>query len=320
MVSKKKGAGSTKRNLKKTKQNSRRRACGCIQAHFGLLDKHPEFRFKKADIESFTANCRRAGNSSYRQGVIKIPVVVHVLYRTKTENISDNQIKSQITALNKDFRAKNTDVSKVPAPFKTYVSDARVEFTLAKKDPKGKPTKGITRTKTANHSFGIDDEVKSPKTGGVNPWDTANYLNIWVCTLGGGLLGYAQFPGGPKETDGVVVLNTAFGTNGTAAAPFNKGRTTTHEIGHFLNLSHIWGESLVPTCTDSDYVDDTPNQFGPNYGEPSFPSSSCSNSPDGDMFMNYMDYVDDKAMFMFTNDQVERMQAALAGPRKELGA
>ena len=134
------------------------------------------------------------------------------------------------------------------------------------------------------------------------------------------MLGYAQFPGGPEDTDGVVIRNTAFGAKGTAQGPFDKGRTTTHEIGHFLNLSHIWGESRIPTCSDSDFIDDTPNQFSPNNGKPTFPHISCDNGPHGgDMFMNYMDYVDDDSMFTFSHGQVARMQAVLASERTELG-
>jgi hypothetical protein len=134
--------------------------------------------------------------------------------------------------------------------------------------------------------------------------------------LGGGLLGYAQFPGGPAATDGVVILNTAFGSVGTAAAPYNLGRTATHEIGHWLNLRHIWGDT--EDCSGSDFVDDTPNAQQPNYGKPTFPHVSCNNAPNGDMFMNYMDYVDDDAMVMFTKGQIARMQATLAGPRNSL--
>jgi hypothetical protein len=142
-------------------------------------------------------------------------------------------------------------------------------------------------------------------------------LNIWVCTLGGGLLGYAQFPGGPLATDGVVILNTAFGTSGTATAPFNRGRSATHEIGHWLNLRHIWGDT--EHCEGTDFVTDTPNAKQPNFGKPTFPHVSCSNGPNGDMFMNYMDYTDDDSMFMFTAGQVTRMSATLDGPRSSLG-
>jgi hypothetical protein len=132
------------------------------------------------------------------------------------------------------------------------------------------------------------------------------------------LLGYAQFPGGPPGTDGVVILNAAFGTTGTATAPYNLGRSATHEVGHWLNLRHIWGDT--EDCSGTDFVDDTPNAQHPNYGKPTFPHISCTNGPNGDMFMNYMDYVDDAAMFMFTAGQVVRMQATLAGPRAPLVA
>ena len=129
----------------------------------------------------------------------------------------------------------------------------------------------------------------------MDAWPSAQYLNLWVCPLAGGLLGYAQFPGGPAATDGVVILHSAFGINGTAAAPFNLGRTATHEIGHWLNLNHIWGDDGTG-CSGTDNVADTPNQGGPNYGAPTFPHLSCSNGPNGDLFVNYMDYVDDRAI------------------------
>jgi hypothetical protein len=219
--------------------------------------------------------------------------------------------------LNKDYRATNSDKSKVPSVWTGLVSDVRVQFALATKDPQGKATTGITRTKTTRTSFGTGDTVKSKSTGGENAWPSKKYLNIWVCTLSGGLLGYAQFPGGPSKTDGIVILNTAFGTKGTAKAPFNLGRSATHEIGHWLNLRHIWGDT--EDCSGSDFVSDTPNAQGPNYGKPKFPHVSCSNGPNGDMFMNYMDYVDDDSMVMFTSQQVVRMQATLDGPRNSIG-
>ncbi len=138
-----------------------------------------------------------------------------------------------------------------------------------------------------------------------------------MCTLGGGLLGYAQFPGGSPATDGVVILNTAFGTKGTATAPFNLGRSATHEIGHWLNLRHIWGDT--EHCEGTDFVEDTPNAQQPNFNKPTFPHISCNNGPNGDMFMNYMDYVDDDSMVMFTSGQVSRMSATLDGPRSSIG-
>ena len=297
----------------------KRRTCACLQVHYGLLDRYPQFRINQARLEQETRLFVNLGTAAMRAGIRRIPVVVHVVYRTAAENITAAQINSQISVLNKDFRARNTDINKVPAPFLNLVSDSRIEFFLATTDPNGNPTTGITRTRTDRSSFPQDDSVKSSATGGIEPWDTSKYLNIWVCRLSSPLLGYAQFPGGPPETDGAVILHTAFGTRGSARAPFNKGRTTTHEVGHYLNLSHIWGESRFNTCDDDDFVEDTPNQFGPNGGTPTFPHISCNNGPNGDMFMNYMDYVDDKAMFMFTQGQVARMQACLDYARSQLG-
>jgi hypothetical protein len=289
-----------------------RRMCATVENYFRLLDIFPELRFRQAALEGFTRAARDSGGRTLRAGPITIPVVVHVVYRTDTENISDAQVQSQIDVLNQDFMATNTDINKVPPPFTDLVGNPQIRFELA--------ANGIIRKQTEQPSFGVNDTVKSSATGGSDPRDTNRYLNIWVCTLGRSLLGYAQFPGGPPETDGVVILNRAFGTRGTAAAPFDKGRTATHEIGHYLNLSHIWGESRFDNCTDSDFVDDTPNQFGPNTGKPSFPRRSCSRSQHGDMFMNYMDYVDDDSMFMFTLGQVVRMRAALESERAGLAS
>lgn len=282
-----------------------------------LSEMDPGFRARQIDIETYTARSLLFGEVS-RVRLSIIPVVVHVVYNQPSENISDRQIRSQISALNQDFRARNPDRSKVPTIWKPLVADAKMQFSLATKDPAGSPTNGIIRKRTSRTSFGTGDTVKRNADGGVDPWPTDKYLNIWVCTLSGGLLGYAQFPGGPPETDGVVIRNTAFGKTGTAAAPFNKGRTATHEIGHWLNLRHIWGDTN--DCSGSDYVPDTPGAQSPNYGKPTFPHASCNNGPNGDMFVNYMDYVDDDAMFMFTSAQVARMVATLTGPRSSIVA
>jgi hypothetical protein len=285
--------------------------------HEYLAETKPEYRERRLAVEEASRNSIASGEAmKVAAKLITIPVVVHVVHRTDAEDIGDAQVKSQITVLNRDYRAKNPDKSKVPAVWKSLAADAKVEFKLATKDPTGKATTGITRTATTVESFKPDDSVKSKKTGGVNPWPTDRYLNFWVCKLADPLLGYAQFPGGPAATDGVVILHSAFGTRGTASAPFNKGRTATHEVGHYLNLRHIWGDRN--DCSGNDFVADTPGARESNTGKPSFPHITCHNGPNGDMFMNYMDYVDDDAMFMFTEGQVARMNAALAGPRKKL--
>jgi hypothetical protein len=293
------------------------RSCATMEVHRRLLSQNPAYARARDDIENH-ARLFQQGLVTARPGITRIPVVVHVVWNTAAQNISDAQIASQIDVLNRDFRRTNPDVSSTPAAFLPLTADARVEFFLANVDPNGAPTNGITRRQTTVTSFGSNDAVKSQATGGENAWPADRYLNLWVCQLGGGLLGYAQFPGGAPATDGVVILHSAFGTVGTAAPPFHLGRTATHEIGHWLNLNHIWGDDGTG-CSGTDNVADTPNQAGPNTGTPTFPHVSCSNGPNGDMFMNYMDYVDDPAMFMFSAGQVARMQACLDGPRSSIG-
>ena len=294
---------------------ARRRQCAAMQEYERLLEESPSFRNAQRRVEEFTSRAITSGEAEQTaRRLITIPTVVHVVYKKPKENISLAQIKSQIAALNMDYRATNPDKSKVPPAWQGLVTDPKIKFRLATKDPDGNKTDGVVRVQTERAGFGAGDDVKRANRGGSRAWPTDAYLNIWVCTLNGGLLGYAQFPGGPKATDGVVILNTAFGTQGTVEAPFNLGRTLTHEVGHWLNLRHIWGDTL--DCSGGDRVPDTPNCRGPNTGKPKFPKVSCSNGPNGDMFMNYMDYVDDDAMFMFTAGQVSRMNACLAGPRK----
>ena len=293
----------------------RRRQCGTMQSFEELAEESPSVRSNQAQINDFTARSIETGEAQkVARRRITIPVVVHVVHKKPVEDISKAQITSQITALNKDFRAQNPDHANVPPVWQGLVADPKIQFKLATKDPQGKATDGITRTSTNRGSFpAYKNPVKKRSEGGAPGWPSDRYLNLWVCNLADGLLGYAQFPGGPARTDGVVALYSAFGTAGAVQAPFDKGRTVTHEIGHWLNLRHIWADTI--DCSGSDHVADTPNASGPNYGKPTFPHLSCSNGPNGDMFMNYMDYTDDAAMFMFTPGQVMRMNAALAGPR-----
>jgi predicted Zn-dependent protease len=260
---------------------------------------------------------------SQQKVVYNIPTVVHVVYRNASENVSDAQIISQITALNKDYRKLNPDVSNVPSVWSSLAADVGIEFCLATRDPQGNPTNGITRTSSTQSSFDVsNNNMKFNNTGGKSAWPTDQYLNIWVCNLDGTLLGYAQFPGGSAATDGVVIDYDDFGTTGTATPPFNLGRTATHEVGHWLGLYHIWGDE--PNCAQDDGVSDTPLQKDKNYGCPSFPlgsnqaGGSCSGSTPGAMFMNYMDYVDDACMYMFTNGQKVNMLAALTQQRAPL--
>jgi hypothetical protein len=290
-----------------------RRCCGTMSYHYGQLERTPGFRQVLGAVEQATNRMMARLDTFGVPSPITVPVVVHVLYNMSKEKISDKQIQSQIDVLNADFSAMNADGNLIPDVWKNLRMDAGIRFQLAKIDPKGKKTTGIVRRKTTKKVFGSNDAMKFRSLGGADAWPSDTYLNIWVCTLGEGLLGYAQFPGGPPETDGVVILNAAFGTNGVVQAPFNLGRTATHEVGHWLNLRHIWGDTQ--DCSGSDFVSDTPTQQFPNRDKPTFPKVSCGNGPNGDMFMNFMDYVDDAAMQMFTKGQVVRMHAALQAAR-----
>ncbi|MBT8319137.1 MAG: zinc metalloprotease [Gramella sp.] len=221
-------------------------------------------------------------------GVVNIPVVVHVIYSNAQQNISDAQIASQIDVLNADFNATNGDASSVPSEFAGLVADSDVSFTLA----------NTFRHSNPRAEWGTRDDMKYAYP----PVSPSTTLNIWVCNIGGGILGYAQFPGGPASTDGVVVAPQFFGTTGYVSAPFDKGRTATHEVGHYLNLRHIWGDGR---CKQDDFVADTPSSDGPNYGCPSYPTVNCRNN---DMTMNYMDYTNDACMYMFSEGQKSRMR------------
>ncbi|MCA8832032.1 GEVED domain-containing protein [Hymenobacter pini] len=284
------------------------RQCSTMENLAQQLAADPAMAQRLAGIEAQTQSFINNPVSKRTSAVVTIPVVVHVLYNTTAQNISDSQIQSQIAVLNEDFNKLNADASKTPSAFAGLAANVGIQFVLAKQTPTGAATTGIERKSTTITSWGTDDKMKSTSTGGFNAWDATKYLNLWVCNLSGGVLGYAQFPGGAVSTDGVVILSSAFGRGGSSSAPFNLGRTATHEVGHWLNLRHIWGDA---NC-GNDLVSDTPTQQTSNYGCPSFPHVTCSNGSNGDMFMNYMDYVDDACMYMFSNGQSSRMNALFA--------
>jgi hypothetical protein len=290
--------------------NAQVRSCASMDVLERQLQENPLLQQVRDQIEQQTQEFIQNGGVEDRV-VVTIPVVVHVVWNTASQNISDAQIQTQLSVLNADFRKLNADIGLLPSAFAGLAADCEVNFCLATQTATGAATTGIVRRQTTVTSFSDNDAVKFTAQGGSDAWDRNKYLNLWVCNLGGGILGYAQFPGGSASTDGVVCTYTAFGTTGTAQAPFNKGRTATHEVGHWLNLRHIWGDDGT-SCTGSDLVTDTPNQADENYGCPAFPAVSCSNGPNGDLFMNYMDYTDDACMFMFTTGQKNRMQALFA--------
>jgi len=294
--------------------------CGTSEKMQEQLEADPSLSSARQEIEAFTQKWVALNANKNDRAVITIPVVVHVVYKTSAQNISDAQIQSQIEVLNEDYRATNADISGVPSIWTNRVADTEIQFALAAQDPDGFLTNGITRTETTINDWGGSDNVKFTAEGGNDAWPSTDYLNIWVCNIGSGLLGYAYQPGINASLDGVVIGYRYFGRIGLSGS-YDAGRTTTHEVAHFLNLNHLWGNGASnANCTADDNVSDTPKQQDPNYGcNTSFPHQTCGSSPVlSDMFNNYMDYGNDACLFFFTEGQKSRMLAALNGPRSPL--
>jgi hypothetical protein len=230
------------------------------------------------------------------QKIIKVPVVFHVLYHTPDENISTEKIIAQLNSLNRDFRRKNRDTVNTPQIFLPLAADMGIEFYMAKSDPAGRSTAGIIRKYTPVKYWFSDDKMKYTTLYGDDAWDSKSYLNIWICRMED-VLGYAALPGSDLAKDGIVLAYSNFNDNGTMYN--NLGRTLVHEVGHWLNLKHIWGDNF---CGDDD-VDDTPKQSTYTPGCPSGTRISCGSTLAGDMYMNYMDFTEDGCMNLFTEGQ-----------------
>ena len=305
--------------------------CGTMQRFEKMKVDYPDWEQHLHDVVNKAADDALAKGGGLIN--ITIPVVVHVLHNNMDgslsgNNISEAQIMSQINRLNTDYSGTNADLASVPAEFQAAVANGTgVQFCLASVDPDGNPTSGITRTYTPTIEFFDDDAMKSSASGGVDAWPRCEYLNFWVVpelyvnTPFGPvlILGYAQIPGGPADSDGVVIPHNFFGDNTGTSVPasagaYYKGRTATHEVGHYLGLFHNFSDFGSCAPGDGDLVADTPAQLNASGGCPSFPALGDPCTPDfpGIMFMNFMDYSDDECLLMFTNGQRDRVQSFIA--------
>ena len=261
----------------------------------------------------YNDNTQRISVNHFYTGSYSIPVVVHVLYNTEEQNISDTRIYSQIETLNNDYNALNIELADVPEDFQSVIGNVGFNFFLVQEDMNGYPFSGINRVYTEVDSFlGFTDDMKKSENGGVDAWNTECFLNIWVCNLSGNTLGFATMPDiVTDDLDGVVIDYEFFGVDLSSSSPYNLGKTGTHEVGHYFDLEHPFSGG----CSDWDGCDDTPSTSSPTYGCPSYPQLSCQTN---NMSMNFMDYTDDACMSMFTTCQAQRMQDALLNYRPGL--
>lgn len=294
--------------------------CATVEKTDEVARQNAEYAEGKTEFEDMCAQYESGAldNAHRDTKQLDLPVVVHVLYQSEANNVSYEQIKSQIDALNRDFDAAHGELDQIPEVWRGLAVSAGIRFHLADKDPDGNFTNGITRTQTNQSDIGDTDNYYKSSHGGVDPWPQPHYINIWVCEISSTILGYTILPSSTMAAnDGIVIDPRAFGTTGTAQAPYNMGRTLVHEMGHYLGLRHVWG-SDDESCTSTDYMSDTPWQMEANFGCSNFPHLSCINEGNGDMFMNYMDYANDSCALLFTERQVSFMRLVLLTSRVTL--
>ena len=254
---------------------------------------------------------------------ITIPIVFHIVWINRIQNLHDSVIYQQVEVLNQIFNTQNSDTVNLTDTLKNWVGNFNIKFEMAYRDPNGLPTTGIVRKKTINPHFSYWNDPVKKSHYGVAPWPTDKYLNIWVCDLNGGLMGYSQFPGGPEETDGVVidwqtVGNQIYPWTSSDLHEWARGKVLVHEIGHWLNLFHSWGNTY--SGCGEDFIPETSRQKGPIYPEANCPDTLFSECQDsGRLFIKqYMEYTGSSCMVCFTKNQVLRGLASLHTYRSEL--
>jgi hypothetical protein len=299
--------------------------CGTDERLKTLMANDPTIAMRMQQLNEEAAGYMNSPAARENRNIIvTIPVVFHVVYSVGSQNISDAQLQSQLDVLNECYRKRNADTALVPNVFKSRIADIEIQFCLASTDPLGNSTSGITRH---NYAAGTDmDNVVKPAT----QWNPALYLNIWTTGLGNTLLGYATMPGlGPLNQDGVVIDYRYVGRPpfNTFSNSYNLGKTAVHEVGHWLGLYHTFQDSCSGTTSlncalAGDYICDTPPTRAPSYGSPSLNQNTCTEIPvdEPDMWMNYMDYVNDANLLMFTKGQSDKMRAILNTQRLTLQA
>lgn len=260
---------------------------------------------------------------AYSRQNIEIPIVFHIVYESDDQNLGDAILLSQLEVINEDFTRVHPRTKELPKKFNQKVASPGIRFCLASTDPLGNPSTGIIRVPTTVENVGNqsakirgDRIIKDSELGGSSPWDEELYLNVWIGQRDDDITGDATFPNDPDETEfeGIVLDYRVVGNNPDQEGPFNKGRTLTHEIGHYLNVFHLYG-SETGCFTDDDFVEDTPTQFGPYFGSCEEAVFSCGSQ---DMDTNFMNFRDDDCLFYFTKGQVDRMLFTLFNERYEL--
>ncbi len=321
--------------------------CGMQAMKEALLQANPQLETVMKQVQEQQVKSAYEFKAAHANAALKttaaapIPVVFHiVLNEAQIAQLGGaagikKRVDSQIIVLNRDFNARNSDSVRIPANFKPLYANAGIEFGLARRKADGSATDGYEIIVTTENGFEMQGSgsvgfkgAKYAATNGADAWDPAKYLNVWVINpLSNGspasILGLCVPPsfsayGIPQAEFGLVLNYGAFGKRTLYAdyyiSGINAGRTLTHEVGHYFELRHIWGDDDGQCPSDSrgadDGIADTPPQSEASFGCPTYPKfDNCSATGDGIMFMNYMDYVNDACMMMFTKDQAAMMQS-----------